>query len=111
MGKAKRVSRPPKVLGPVDDLPPPMRERGKSIYDSVITAAIENPKRWVAAEVGNRSFSAFKMGVDTRLAQLNLELIVKQRGNLAYLKYEGPKTDIRERIKQIRQDSRAQYGG
>lgn len=107
------MPRQPKLPQPieiVDELPPPDRERGKSIYDPVIIKAAENPGKWVACQLGDRTYSAFKTGVKARTEQLGLVLKTRKRGNLAYVHYEGPKEDVAAMIERTRKESRAKYG-
>jgi hypothetical protein len=105
------IEETPFVFGPVEELPPVQRERGVSIYDPVIVAATEHPSEWIQCERGNRTVSAFKSAVLLRAAQLDLEVItVKQRGQMMYVKYDGPGQDVAAMIEQVRAESRAHYG-
>lgn len=100
---------PPLPIDVVDELPPPLRERGVSIYDAVILHAHDNPDKWIAVDYGNRTFGAFRMGMIHRLEQLELDMDLKKRGKLAYVRYEGETEDLAAKIREIREQSRAPY--
>ncbi len=101
---------PPEVVGDVDALPPVMRERGVSMYDPIIIYAVENQGRWTKVDPKGRTHQAFRNAILSRLEQLGLEMKVKQRGKLAYVRYDGDVEDVTDMIERIRDESRAQYG-
>lgn len=101
---------PPEVVGDVDALPPVLRERGVSIYDPVIIAAVNHESRWVKIDPKGRTLQAFRNALLTRCEQLGLEMKVKQRGSLVYVRYDGKTEGVIEMIERVREESRAQYG-
>jgi len=101
---------PPEIVGDVAQLPPVLRERGVSMYDPVIIAAVENEGRWVKVDPKGRTHQAFRNAILTRLEQLGLIMKVKQRGSLVYVRYDGKVEGVTEMIERVRKESRAQYG-
>ncbi len=101
---------PPEVVGDVDALPPVLRERGISVYDPVIIAAVNHEGRWVKIDPKGRTLQAFRNALLTRCEQLDLEIKVKQRGSLVYVRYDGKTEGVTEMIERVRNESRAQYG-
>lgn len=101
---------PPEVVGDVDQLPPVLRERGVSMYDPVIIAAVEHEGRWVKVDPKGRTQQAFRNAMQVRLEQLDLVMKVKQRGSMVYVRYDGKTEGVKEMIERVRNESRAQYG-
>jgi hypothetical protein len=101
---------PPEVVGDVEQIPPVLRERGISVYDPVIIAAVEREGRWVQVDPKGRTLQAFRNAILTRAEQLVLVLKVKQRGSLIYVRYDGKTEGVVEMIERVRKESRAQYG-
>ncbi len=101
---------PPEVVGDVDQLPPVLRERGVSVYDHVIIAAIEHEGRWIQVDPKGRTLQAFRNAILVRAEQLDLTLRVNQRGSLVYVRYDGMVEGVLAMIERVREESRAQYG-
>ena len=107
---AKDPYAPPTIVGDVDALPPLLRERGVSLYDHVIIAAIKLESRWIEVDPGSRTPQAFRNAMLVRLEQLEMEMRISQRGKHAFVRYDGETEGKVEMIERVRAESRAQYG-
>ncbi len=87
-----------------------LRERGVSMYDHVIIAAIKLESRWIQVDPGDRTHQAFRQAMQIRLEQLELDMDIAQRGKLVYVRYQGETEGKVEMIERVRAESRAQYG-
>jgi hypothetical protein len=103
--KTKRY-KPPSIVGDVDAIPPVKRaNRGESVYDPIIKYAVENGGRWVAVDPQGRSLQAFRNAIRLRLTRLGLDMLVKQRGEYIYVKYEGDTDGMIEHIEKMREQT------
>jgi len=105
--KKHKSYKPPSIVGDVDAIPPVRRtNRGESVYDPVIKYAVENGGRWIAVDPQGRSLQAFRNAIRLRLTQLGLDMLVKQRGDHIYVKYEGDTEGMIEHIEKMRERAR-----